>query len=271
MSVATTSDQAGASANVDVVASHQVAQLTGAPADNTPGRATTYALDFHTSSTGGMSAAAQSQISITFPTGTVFANQAGGTIVDGASGQSIGSCPAHGGLVLLCSFNNGVTVPAGHELKVTATGAHEPDDGRDVLAAARDDVGHGRVDPDRHRAGRATAGDDDPADRGRPLHVHLTRARRDVPVRARRRAVRRLHVAVHAAGGSAGGRPHAAGARDRRGRQRRSDAGGADLHGGLDARGDADPHPGRDARPRYAHADAPPRRRFRTRRWSPRR
>ena len=63
------------------------------------------------------------------------------------------------------------------------------------------------------------------------VHVLRRRAGLDVRVHARRAARSRLHVAARRSATLAGRRAHVLGPRDRRGRQRRPDAGDADVHG----------------------------------------
>ena len=70
--------------------------VTGVTVDNTaPTRAaggrTNYVIDFTTSATGGLSAAANDRITVTFPTGTAFTGILTEDVFDG-NGNDIGGC-----------------------------------------------------------------------------------------------------------------------------------------------------------------------------------
>jgi hypothetical protein len=72
------------------------------------GARTHYDIDFTTSATGGMSAAANSRITLTFPTGTTFDGYTNGSVRDVAADVNVGSCASPSGLTLQCSFSSGV-------------------------------------------------------------------------------------------------------------------------------------------------------------------
>src|SRR5688572_17894753 len=92
------------------------------------GARTRYVVDFNASATGGMSGAANSNITVTFPNGTDFEGYFSGQVVDTTTGVTVGSCGNEVGLTIECSiFNNtqGV-VNAGDHVRVTFGGITNP-------------------------------------------------------------------------------------------------------------------------------------------------
>ena len=91
-----------------------------------PGVTTRWVTNFKASSTGGLSAAANSRITVTFPSGTTFAGYTSGAVLDVTSGRSVGSCGSPGGTVIECSLFFGEAVAAGDDVRVTFNGITNP-------------------------------------------------------------------------------------------------------------------------------------------------
>jgi hypothetical protein len=129
--LSTTSDVGAASPGVTVAASQAIGNLR---VDNTApttaaGARTVYAVTFTASSTGGLSNAADSIITLQFPAGTSFEGYNDSSVVDTtAGGAAIGAC---GGAntstdVITCSLFGGASIPAGHSVRVTVNGVANP-------------------------------------------------------------------------------------------------------------------------------------------------
>src|SRR5439155_739831 len=104
LKVSTSADTAVvSSSNYTVAAPNPVS--TPAVVIDTPsngaGARTQYTITFNTSSTGGLSQAGNSTVSITFPSGTAFTAWNGGNVYDG--GTRIGSCAIPSGQAPLTS------------------------------------------------------------------------------------------------------------------------------------------------------------------------
>src|SRR5688572_7313867 len=92
------------------------------------GARTRYVVDFNASATGGMSGAANSNITVTFPNGTDFEGYFSGQVVDTTTGITVGSCGNEIGLTIECSiFNNAQgVVNAGDHVRITFGGITNP-------------------------------------------------------------------------------------------------------------------------------------------------
>ena len=123
VAVATTSDpQSVNSAPADVVAAGTVSNvtLTNFPPSRAAGARTIYVTEFTTSSTGGMSNAANSKITLGFPTGTTFT---GGTSSDVRVGTTdVGGCFSPVGLTIECFLDPDDTVAPGERVTITIGG-----------------------------------------------------------------------------------------------------------------------------------------------------
>ncbi len=96
----------------------------------TPGAVNvTYTVSFTTSSTGGLSGAANSQITITLPAGSSTSTIVGSSVLDTSTGNNqVGDCFAQGGstTIEICDIFNGSTVNAGDGVKVVLDGVTNP-------------------------------------------------------------------------------------------------------------------------------------------------
>ena len=139
VSVSTTSDPAVvASAPFTVVAANP---LTAVSVDNTTpttaaGGQTVYVIGFTTSATGGISRAANSTITLTFPAGTTFGGYNGSSIAVG--GTSVGNC---GGantqtLTIACTLFTGQAIAAGTAATITLNGITNPGAGTPSVKVA---------------------------------------------------------------------------------------------------------------------------------------
>src|SRR3712207_4187957 len=125
--VSTTSDPARVdSSPVNVVAAHPVnaVTLTNPPPTNAAGGRTAYEVQFTTSGTGGMSGAANSRITLTFPEGTTFT---GGVTSDLRVGSThVGSCFSPSGLQMECFISSSASVAAGARVRIPIGGVPNP-------------------------------------------------------------------------------------------------------------------------------------------------
>src|SRR5207248_1676922 len=111
-------------------------QVTGVGVDNSaPSNGalarTVYAVTFTTGvSTGGLAAAANSQITISFPSGTNLSTFQNAQVFDTSSATpttSIGFCNVNTTtLVATCFLTGGSSIPAGHNVKVVLNGVTNP-------------------------------------------------------------------------------------------------------------------------------------------------
>src|SRR5438270_893236 len=102
LTVSTTSDTQNTSGPYTIVANNPVGtpSVTVSPPSNATGAKTEYVVTFATSSTGGLSNAAGSQITLTFPTGTGITNLVGSAVRVSGSQTVIGNCGAPSGQTL---------------------------------------------------------------------------------------------------------------------------------------------------------------------------
>ena len=125
VNVATTSDtSAVTSPTFNVATANQLNTLTLANASPSPGAGarTRYQADFNVSATGGMSGAANSNITVTFPSGTTFGGYVSGQVLDTTTRQTVGSCGNPTGLTIVCGLFSSATVAAGDHVRVTFNG-----------------------------------------------------------------------------------------------------------------------------------------------------
>ena len=133
VTVATTSDttpvsspSTGNSANYQIVGQNPITNVTAAnnAVSQAAGARTVYTIGFKTSSTGGLSGAAGSQFTITFPSGTDVTQIFSINIVDSNSNTQVGNFCSHTAAgvnppVLTCSIFNGSTVNPGDVVTTT--------------------------------------------------------------------------------------------------------------------------------------------------------
>ena len=125
--VSTTSDtNPVTSGPFNVAAANQLSALTLALDTQAPGFATKWVGDFNASATGGLSGAANSNISVTFPSGTGFGSYTSGQVLNTTSSQTVGSCGNPTGLTIQCFLFSSATVAAGDHVRVTFNGITNP-------------------------------------------------------------------------------------------------------------------------------------------------
>ena len=128
--VSTTSDTSTATSPSYSVA--PAGSLTGVSLDNTTPSdgaeaRTQYVAQFTVSATGGMSQAANSRITVTFPAGTTFGGYTGGGVVDVTDNDtSVGSCSSPVGQTITCSLFGGAAVAGGDQVEITFNGVTNP-------------------------------------------------------------------------------------------------------------------------------------------------
>jgi hypothetical protein len=96
LTVSTSSDTAPiTSSSYTVASANNLTGLTATPGSSAQSATTQYVMSFTTSATGGLSSAGTSTITVTFPTGTTFANFGGGRVYVGA--DQVASCTTPSG------------------------------------------------------------------------------------------------------------------------------------------------------------------------------
>ena len=262
LSVSTTSDPAAQSTAIAVTAAKPLTELTVAAASLAPSATTRYVVRFAESSTGALSDAGNSRIRLTLHAGTSLAGWAGGTVQDETAGTTVGACSRLTDPDLECWLFTDRSIAAGHRLRITLENVKNPADAAPYRLKAWTTSDTPQVtSPDYAQGERRRAGDRDRVRhrrrRRRAVHVHGHRARRELRVPDRRRAVCALCLAVHDAGARAR-RAHVPGPRRQRGgagpgarhalvHHRRRPAAGPDRH----RRHECPRRPGADAaRPR---------------------
>ena len=85
-----------------------------------------YFVGFLTSSTGGLSAAANSRITITFPAGTNLAPLTNSSVRDTTTNTAVGSCGVPTGQVFSCGLSGGGSIPSGDSVQVELDGVTNP-------------------------------------------------------------------------------------------------------------------------------------------------
>ena len=125
LSVTTDTDTTAASMNYTIVAAGSVSQptVTNTPPTTAAGGRTDYVISFTTSSTGGMSGTAHSQITITLPGNTSVRSDVNSSITVAGSSTSLGNC----GLgatdnVAICSLGSTSTIGANTAVTVELDG-----------------------------------------------------------------------------------------------------------------------------------------------------
>ena len=127
VNVSTTSDTSPVTSGpFNVAAANQLGTLTLALDSQAAGVATKWVADFNASATGGMSGAANSNITVTFPSGTGFGSYTSGQVLDTTTSQSVGSCGNESGLTIVCGLFSSATVAAGDHVRVTFNGITNP-------------------------------------------------------------------------------------------------------------------------------------------------
>ena len=128
LSVVTDADTATATANYSVVAASSITTPTvnNSSPSTAAGARTDYVITFSTSSTGGMSGTAHSQITITFPgTATTPFNTTtivNAIVTDTTTSTQVGTCGVSSQTVEVCTISSGKSVTAGDTLKVELDG-----------------------------------------------------------------------------------------------------------------------------------------------------
>ena len=135
LSAQTTSDTAAQSANFTVVSGNSITKLSASISSpsNAAGARTVYSIAFTTSGTGGLSALANSQIMITFPSGTNLATVVGSSVLNSAN-TDVGSCTTSG-LTATCGLFGGDSIAAGSAVTVQLDGVTNPSAGSQTLTA----------------------------------------------------------------------------------------------------------------------------------------
>ncbi len=125
VAVSTTSSPASVNSSPFTVA--PAGTLGSVTADNSSpstaaGARTRYVVGLTASSTGGLSNAANSRISVTFPTGTTFAGYTNAVVRNLSTATDVGTCGNPVGLVIECSLTFNATIGAGHSVGITFNG-----------------------------------------------------------------------------------------------------------------------------------------------------
>jgi hypothetical protein len=91
------------------------------------GAQTTYVVAFTTSTTGGLSSAAGSAITLVFPSGTGLGSVVGSSVDDTTTGlNGVGACNPPSGETITCFLYGGDSTAAGDSLRVTINGVTNP-------------------------------------------------------------------------------------------------------------------------------------------------
>ncbi len=136
--VSTTADTTAASGTYAVVTGQQVSapSVTVAPPSNGAGARTVYTIGFTTSSTGGLSGVAGSQIKITLPSGSSTSTIVGTSVTDTTTSSPVGNCFASSTTVETCAIFNGDSVGAGDHVSVELDGVTNPAAGSQTLSVS---------------------------------------------------------------------------------------------------------------------------------------
>jgi hypothetical protein len=93
----------------------------------TVGRQTAYVVTFTTSTTGGLSNAGKSAITLVFPAGTGLGSVSGSSVDDTTTGANgLGACNPPSGETITCFLNAGSAIAAGDSVRVTINGVINP-------------------------------------------------------------------------------------------------------------------------------------------------
>ena len=130
VSVSTTSDTTPVnSAPYSVVSANQISQPTvvNSSPSAAAGAKTVYVVQFATSATGGLSAAAGSGITLVFPAGTGLGSVTSSSVDDTTTSvNGIGACNKPSGETITCFLNAGQSIAAGDSVRVTINGVTNP-------------------------------------------------------------------------------------------------------------------------------------------------
>ena len=129
LDLSTTSDPAPVTSPAyTVVADNQLSALSVVDSDPSPsaGARTQYVIGFKVSSTGGLSRAANSEITVSFPAGTTFTGYTGGAVFDVTSATAVGACGSPSGTVIKCSLFGGEAIAANDNVQITFSGITNP-------------------------------------------------------------------------------------------------------------------------------------------------
>jgi hypothetical protein len=118
----TSTDTTDATVAVTLVTPHSVTNVTAAnsPPSNAAGARTQYVVGFTTSSTGGLSNAANSTISVTLPAGTGFGGYNTASVKVGTN--PVGTCGNPSGTTVTCTLFGGESIAASTVASVTLGG-----------------------------------------------------------------------------------------------------------------------------------------------------
>ena len=90
------------------------------------GARTQYVVGFTTSATGGLSAGANSRISVTFPAGTGLGTFTNAQVFDITSNRSVGNCGAAVGQLIQCQLFTNEVIAAGDQVRITFNAITNP-------------------------------------------------------------------------------------------------------------------------------------------------
>jgi hypothetical protein len=125
--VSTTSDPMVVdSGQFGVLAGQALTSVTVEPGSTTASATTPYVVRFVTSSSGGLSNAANSRIDVAFPAGATFGGYTNGRVHDVTDAVDVGSCGNPSGLVIQCSLFPNLAIGAGHAVRITFTSIKNP-------------------------------------------------------------------------------------------------------------------------------------------------
>ena len=129
LDVSTTSDTTPVSSPAyNVVAANLLTGVTvvnGSPSAGAGAR-TQYVVGFTTSATGGLSAGANSRISVTFPAGTALGTFTNAQVFDITSNRSVGNCGAAVGQLIQCQLFTNEVIAAGDQVRITFNAITNP-------------------------------------------------------------------------------------------------------------------------------------------------
>ena len=129
LDVSTTSDTTPVSSPAyNVVAANLLTGVTvvnGSPSAGAGAR-TQYVVGFTTSATGGLSAGANSRISVTFPAGTALGTFTNAQVFDIAGDRSVGNCGAAVGQLIQCQLFTNEVIAAGDQVRITFNAITNP-------------------------------------------------------------------------------------------------------------------------------------------------
>jgi hypothetical protein len=145
VTVSTSSDTAVASPALSFDPAHSTGPVTvtNTPPSDAAGARTVYTIAFTTSITGGIAYAANSTITLKFPTGTSFDGYSGSRLEDttAASGD-IGFCDGgvQATLTVTCYLDFNQAIAAGHGIRITLNGIANPSTAGAVTVSTTSDI-----------------------------------------------------------------------------------------------------------------------------------